>query len=523
MAGETTETFWLGLRRRLHLALFVQSRRNRASRFVNGVINTAILVSVASLILEHMAVLNEPLMRFFTLLDDVTLAIFSVEYVARAVSGGMQTKYKGKSWPSLRYLTSPMALLDLVVILPFFVRLEGVIDLRFLRLVRLLKIARSLRPVWQEFRKINEGRSFRQKLYSALNVDRYSGRLNEMIDFAMGKFIFVSVAAVMLETVETIHDPLAREFHWFDLLTIFVFTLEYVARVYCCVENPAYRKGWEGRLRYMMSGVAIIDLLSILPFYLSFFVTFDLRFLRAIRLLRLLKFTRYSTAMSTLTEVVGEQTPALSAAFFTTIIVTIFSASIIYLVEHEAQPDKFSSIPEATYWAIITLLSVGYGDLTPVTSLGKFMTMIVSLMGLGLVALPAGILASGFSQKMQERAEAFKAMVDAKVRDGGLSDQDRLDLKLKAEALGLGHYREAELEQEELAAFKRLQQEAPLPLRAEPQKRRSAPPDLALSFSDFDALLLQIDKLTQAEKIEVMARIAQDLHRPVVEAAGASD
>ena len=522
MAGEMGDGYSVALRRRLHLALFVQNRRNRASLLIHAVINTAILVSIGSLILEHMAVLNEQLTRFFTILDDVTLAIFSIEYFARALSGGMQPKYKGKSWPTLRYLLSPMALLDLLVIMPFFVRLESVVDLRFLRVIRLLKIARTLRPVWQEFRKINVGRGFRQKLYSALNADRYSGRLNETIDFAMGKFIFLSVAAVMLETVESIHEPLAREFHWFDVLTILVFTLEYIARVYCCVENEDYRDGWSGRLRYMMSGVAIIDLLSILPFYLGFIISFDLRFLRAVRLLRLLKFTRYSTAMSTLTQVVGEQTPALSAAFFTTIIVTIFSASIIYLVEHEAQPDKFTSIPEATYWAIITLLSVGYGDLTPVTPLGKFMTMIVSLMGLGLVALPAGILASGFSQKMQERSEAFKAMVDAKVRDGGLSDQDRLDLKLKAEALGLGHYREAELEQEELAAFKRLQQEARLPQPLPPRQVASST-ELALSYSDFDALLLQIDKLTQPEKIEVMARIAQDLHRPMVAAVPVSE
>jgi hypothetical protein len=153
------------------------------------------------------------------------------------------------------------------------------------------------------------------------------------------------------------------------------------------------------------------------------------------------------------------------------------------------------------------------------------MTMIISLMGLGLVALPAGILASGFSQKMQARSEAFKAMVDAKVRDGNLSDQDRLDLKLKAEAMGLGHYREEELEQEEVAAFKRLQQESRLPLAAPTSSKEARKPlvqsDLALTYSDFDALLAQIDKLSQAEKIEIMARIAQDLHSLRVDQAPA--
>jgi voltage-gated potassium channel len=292
----------------------------------------------------------------------------------------------------------------------------------------------------------------------------------------------------------------------------------------------------------MMTPIMLIDALSIMPFFLSFFIIMDLRFLRVIRLLRLLKFTRYSTAMTTLIEVLGEQAPALSAAFFTTIIVTIFSASLIYLVEHEAQPEKFSSIPEATYWAIITLLSVGYGDITPITSLGKFMTMLISLMGLGLVALPAGILASGFSQKMQERSERFKALVDSKVRDGVLSEDDRLDLKLKAAAMGLGHYREEELERAEIAAFKRLEQEfrqlsretqaQPLqtqtslaePSQAIPSQAKPSPPKLSpviasgqvFSFADFDSLLTYIERLSRVEKLEILAHLALELrgHSP---------
>ena len=525
--GKTTENARGGdfarLRRKLHLALFVDNPRHAPSQYANHITNVAIVVSLLSLLLEHAFQLDESFLAFLKVIDDVTIAIFSIEYILRAMSGGLQRRYKDKSFGTLRYLLSPMALLDLVVILPFFIPLESVVDLRFLRLVRLVKITRSLRPIWTEFRKLNASRTLRQKVYSVLNADRYSGRLNEFIDVVMGKLIFLSVAAVMLETVESIHTPLQNQFRYFDYFTVVVFTLEYVGRVWCCPEDEAYGEGWTERLRYMVTPIALIDLLSILPFYLGFLLTLDLRFLRAIRLLRLLKFTRYSTAMTTLMEVVSEQIPALSAAFFTTLTVTIFAASIIYLVEHEAQPDKFSSIPEATYWAIITLLSVGYGDITPITSLGKFVTMIISLMGLGLVALPAGILASGFQQKMQERSAQFKALVDARVRDGDLTDAERLELKLHAAAMGLGRFREAELEREEVDAYRRLNEEArvltaqsPAP-QASPRPAEPAPstaPELAalsLSFSDFDALLSHIDQLSRPEKLEILARIAVEL------------
>jgi voltage-gated potassium channel len=530
------------IRRKLLLIVFEHHPHHPASRLFNAIIKIAILVSIASLILEHMLPLGETEQRFLHRLDQLTLIIFVSEYVLRAFCGGLQAPYRGKSFATLRYLLSPMALLDLAVILPFFIRLDSVVDLRVLRIVRLAKITRNLRPIWLEFRKLNKRRSFRQQLYSALNPDRYSDRLNEVIDFAMGKLIFLSVSAVMLETVDSIHAPLEAQFHYFDLFTICIFTLEYCARIYVCPEDKAYSAGITGRLRFMMTPIMLIDALSIMPFFLSFFIIMDLRFLRVIRLLRLLKFTRYSTAMTTLIEVLGEQAPALSAAFFTTIIVTIFSASLIYLVEHEAQPEKFSSIPEATYWAIITLLSVGYGDITPITSLGKFMTMLISLMGLGLVALPAGILASGFSQKMQERSERFKALVDSKVRDGVLSEDDRLDLKLKAAAMGLGHYREEELERAEIAAFKRLEQEfrqlsretqaQPLqtqtslaePSQAIPSQAKPSPPKLSpviasgqvFSFADFDSLLTYIERLSRVEKLEILAHLALELrgHSP---------
>ena len=496
------------LRFSVHGALFGGTRRGVSSGRVEQALALLIVLSVLSIAVEHVAPLHEPIREELAAFDRFTMLVFTAEYVLRLWTGGLERRYRSRSRPTLHYAVSPMALLDLVVILPAFLPLGGMVDLRFLRLARLLKLLRFLGPIRSEFRRLNKGRTFRQKVYSAFNPDVRSGRMGDLVDVVFGKLIFVSVIAVMLETVQSVHELLARELHYLDMFVVAVFTVEYAARLYACVEDPAYAEPVRGRLRYMLRPVVLIDLIAILPFYLSMFMTADLRFLRAVRLLRLLKFTRYSPAMSTLTEVFREQLPALGAAFFITMVVTVFSAGAFYLAEHPAQPDKITSIPEATYWAIITLLSVGYGDIYPVTPFGQFLTMAIALVGLGLVALPTGILASGFSQKMRERSDAFKALVDAKVSDGRLTPRDRVELKLKAEQLGLGHYREKELEQMELEAYARLAATKPFGAG-----QGETPPSDVLPYSGLEQLFQATDRLPSAEKVRLIARLAADLER----------
>jgi voltage-gated potassium channel len=285
----------------------------------------------------------------------------------------------------------------------------------------------------------------------------------------------------------------------------------------------------------MMTPSAMIDLLAVLPFYLVYFVQIDLRFLRVVRLIRLLKFTRYNKAMNMLSEVVSEQLPALSTTLFILAITTIFAASLVYLFEHEAQPDKFTSIPEATYWAVITLLSVGYGDLYPITPAGQFLTMIITVMGLGLVALPTGILASGFTEKMRQQNEDFQKLVDQKVSDGSLTPREKIELDIEASTMGFSKARETKLESEELSAVLREQQEdailkagmgqegsaqdlsgAAAVMKAELAEQRS------MSVSDFETLLARVDRLSVSEKSRLMARVAQDLAQRIDGAPGQS-
>ena len=146
----------------------------------------------------------------------------------------------------------------------------------------------------------------------------------------------------------------------------------------------------------------IIDLLAILPWYVYLFVPFDLRALRVLRLFRLfrlLKLLRYSPALQTLKRVVAHEYRALLGALLLMMMLMLFSAAIIYFLERGAQPDKFGSIPAAAWWALATLTTVGYGDIVPITPLGKVFGGIVMLLGLGMFALPIAILATGFSQE----------------------------------------------------------------------------------------------------------------------------
>lgn len=503
----------------LFTMLFPRHERNRMASFINDFIIVMIVLSSFAIVLESIDFIENNFSSEMKWFDEFSLIVFTVEYVARLICGGLRPQFIGKRFATLRYALTPMALLDLIVILPFFLPIHGMVDLRFLRLIRLLrlvKLARFIVPIWQDFLHLNKGRSFRQKIYSALNRDVYSGQMHDLVDITLGLIIFLSVMAVMLESVASIYEFMAEEFIIFDTFSVAVFSLEYLLRLYSCVENPEYEDPVAGRLKYMTTPTALIDLMAVLPFYLVYFIQVDLRFLRVVRLMRLLKFTRYNKAMNMLTEVVMEQLPALSTTLFILMIMIVFAASIVYLFEHEAQPDKFTSIPEATYWAVITLLSVGYGDIYPVTPVGQFLTMLITIIGLGLVALPTGILASGFTEKMRQQTEEYKQLLEQKISDGTLTSNEKIELSIEASTLGISKIRESELQAEELSALEREQREdaliavarptaAPLQISAELVAERSMP------VSDFENLLTQVDRLSLSEKSRLMARIAEDM------------
>ena len=237
---------------------------------------------------------------------------------------------------------------------------------------------------------------------------------NDTLGTVIGWFILIliilSVISVILETIHSLYMPFKLYFELFEFFTITIFTIEYLLRFWSCDADSKY-SGFIGRLKYTASFMAIVDLLAILPFYIPFFISLDLRFLRIIRIMRmfrLIKITRYSNAISEAILVIKSRKEHLIITLTVIMILLILISGIMYSVEYDAQPDAFYNIPQTMWWAICTMTTVGYGDIFPITPLGKFLAGIISLLGVGLFAVPVGIISSGFVEVMDKDKKAPK-------------------------------------------------------------------------------------------------------------------
>lgn len=254
------------------------------------------------------------------------------------------------------------------------------------------------------------GSSWRSRFHAALDPDLGRSGIARAIDLALIVLIATNVAAVILETVESVGVPHARLFHVFELVSVAVFSVEYLLRLWIVPERALAegaaapgRNALRARLRYAVTPMALIDLLAIAPFYLAMFFSIDLRFIRIFRLLRILKLTRHSAALSLVGSVLHAERRALFAAAVVMLVLLVIASSLMYFAERHAQPDAFASIPHAMWWGIVTLTTVGYGDVTPVTTTGRILGSVVAILGVGMFAMPAGILASGFAQAIKSR------------------------------------------------------------------------------------------------------------------------
>lgn len=246
----------------------------------------------------------------------------------------------------------------------------------------------------------------RFRMYHVLEPDDHGDRLSRRVDRVIMAMILLSVLAVMLETVEPINAAYGYWLQLFELITISVFTVEYVLRLWCAPVNHRYRGGVRGRLRFALTPMAIIDFVAIAPFFVAIFFDIDVHtvlMLRLFRLLRLFKLARYMESLKLVTDVFKSKRDELTMVLTIELFLLVIFSSMMYMAEHEAQPDKFSSIPESMWFGIITMTTVGYGDVSPVTTMGKFAAASLALVGVAMFALPTGIIAAGFSAQMQKK------------------------------------------------------------------------------------------------------------------------
>ncbi len=247
--------------------------------------------------------------------------------------------------------------------------------------------------------------SLRKRVDEIVTVAKPGDKLSKAFDMFIVTLIGLNVVALILESVRSIRALCPRLFSIFELVSVIIFTVEYVARAWSCVEKPAYAKPVSGRLRFLATPLALVDLFAILPFYLPF-TGLDLRFLRVLRMMRifrLAKLGRYSQSLQILHGVMAAKKEQLVCTLFVLLLLVIVAASMLYYAENHVQPDHFSSIPASMWWAVTTLTTVGYGDVCPMTGLGKAMASVIAILGIGMFALPTGILGAGFIEQMSRR------------------------------------------------------------------------------------------------------------------------
>ncbi len=247
----------------------------------------------------------------------------------------------------------------------------------------------------------------KKRVYEIMEVAGPDDRASRAFDIFLITLIFVNAVALIVGTVEHIHQQASVVFTSIERVSVGIFTVEYLLRVWCCTADPRYSHPVTGRLKYMVSFLAIVDLLAFLPFYFVPLVNLhglDLRFLRAIRLLaRIARLGRYSSGVRTLGRVIQDKQSELATVILVLSVLLVMASSMMYFAEKDAQPDKFANIPQAMWWSIITLTTVGYGDVFPTTVEGRIVAGVIAIMGIGLFALPAGILGSGFLEEIQRR------------------------------------------------------------------------------------------------------------------------
>ena len=248
--------------------------------------------------------------------------------------------------------------------------------------------------------------TLKKRTFEILETALPGDKASRAFDIFIISLIALNVLAVILETEKAIYSKAPIFFHLFEVISVIIFTIEYLLRIWSCTINENYRQPLFGRVKFALTPLALVDLFAILPFYIPMIIPLDLRFLRAIRLVRLFrlfKLGRYSEALKLFGRVLKAKKEELYITVFIVFLLLIIASSLLYFVEHEAQPNKFSSIPASMWWGVATLTTVGYGDTCPITPMGKFFASIISLLGIGLFALPAGILSSGFVEEIRKK------------------------------------------------------------------------------------------------------------------------
>lgn len=250
----------------------------------------------------------------------------------------------------------------------------------------------------------------KRRVFEVIEASNGHDIASKIFDCIIITLILINIASVIIETFK-IPKELSNILYYIDIFSIVIFTIEYILRIWTADLLHPKLTPIKARIRYILSFMAIIDLLAILPFYIPFIIPIDLRVLRAlriVRLLRLFKINRYTSALKTVGNVFKSKASELLSSMLVVVILMIIASVLMYNIESKAQPEAFDNAFSSFWWAVATLTTVGYGDIYPITIAGKILSSIIALLGIALVAVPTGIIASGFTEQLEKNKENDK-------------------------------------------------------------------------------------------------------------------
>ncbi len=286
--------------------------------------------------------------------------------------------------------------------------------------------------------------NLRVKTYQLLESETRTSITAKIITWLLILLIITNVVATIMASERDYFLSYKDSFILFEHISLTIFCFEYLLRVWCCIEANEYQgiSNFKARIKYIFTPIALIDLIAVLPFVIAMFFSVDLRTLRLIRVLRLLKLTHYFQGFNIFTTVIIKESKNIAAAMMVMIFLIIIAASLMHSIEGIIQPEAFGSIIHSFWWAVVTMTTVGYGDVVPVTAVGKVVSTFIMLVGVGLVALPAAMLAARFGEELRERKENLDAHIKGALTDGYIDNEEFQALETLADKL--------EIEPEEL-------------------------------------------------------------------------
>lgn len=250
----------------------------------------------------------------------------------------------------------------------------------------------------------------RKRIFEIIEPAQSNDQNSKIFDHSILVLIILNIISIILESFSSFSLKYSLQLDVFEIVSITVFTIEYILRIMTADFLYKDKNKLRASFRYMRSTMAIIDLFAILPFFIPMIIPLDLRFLRVLRLTRILrvfKINRYTKSLSLIVKVLKRKKEELFVTFFVTFLLLLLAASVMFIIETDDQPERFPNILASLWWAVATLTTVGYGDIYPVSVIGKLLSGVIALLGIGLVALPTGIISSGFTEELKRQKEPY--------------------------------------------------------------------------------------------------------------------